>query len=117
MNMEQVREMTDQELRIKVAELLGWKFKKTVWFMRWLWGNTCTQRPIPRYPGEWLCGYIPKYATDLNAMHEAAKSLPVTKLALYCDLLLYFAGENYGGAFEATARQRAMAFVLTRESK
>ena len=35
--------------------------------------------------------------------------------AAYCQFLLEIAGENIGGAFEATARQRAEAFVLAIE--
>ncbi len=41
----------------------------------------------------------------------------VIKTVEHCDLLLDIAGENLGGAFEATAEQRAEAFVLTLEGE
>ena len=117
MTLEQVKVMSDEELRIKVAKLCGWKFRKTAWFMRWLWGSILTQRS----DGKLFCGYFPKYATDLNAMHEAENLIPPTKQATYggkiADLTGRFGSNVFFKFAHATARQRAEAFVLTMEEK
>ena len=49
------------------------------------------------------------FCTDLNAMHEAEKSLPIKKI------LIYFKKLEKGTSFwfRATARQRAEAFLRT----
>lgn len=104
MNLEQVKAMSDKELRIKVAELTKW--------VKW-WMDNKNAWTDEYLKERYMLMDMPDYVNDLNAMHEAAKSIPENKLHLYCDLLLELSGENYGGAFEATARQKAEAFVLT----
>ena len=64
--------MTQQQKTIKLAEFEGWKFRKaTFWekilslgLLRWI---TTTPK------GQELCGYYPRYFTDLNAVHELEK--------------------------------------------
>lgn len=99
MNLEQVKAMSDEDLRIKVSELCGWK---------------CVRRS-----GSWIVGWmdnpskdeeVPDYCEDLNAMHEAEKNLRDRQWVVY--------GQNLDrlGIFpmvHATARKRAEAFVLT----
>jgi hypothetical protein len=61
----------------------------------------------------------PDFLDDLNAIHRALIKARFTQWqwSRYCDLLLEIAGENLGGAFEATAEQRSEAFVLTLEGE
>ena len=47
----------------------------------------------------------PDYLNDLNAMHEAEKTLKVSEIIPY--------GENVGHDMKATAAQRAEAFLKT----
>lgn len=102
--------MTDQEINIAVAQAcprLGfWKDHEGCWHFPG--GNRCRRSS--------LCH-------DLNAMHEAEKTLSREQLDLYADALLslihevdagYFTKINWGHAVEfiaATARQRAEAFL------
>jgi transposase len=53
--------------------------------------------------------FLPKYCTDLNAMHEAEKVMTYIQLCNYIALLIEFFPE----AALATARQRAEAFLRT----
>lgn len=95
--------MSDDELRVKVAELLGYKigvmasrgFTGAVWFNKD--GETC---------------FVPNYPQDLNAMHEAEKFLlrqEPKRWLHYLDQLTEASNLDY--EVHATARQRAEAFV------
>lgn len=81
----------------------------------------------PKEPA-WPFTHIPKFSESLDAMHEAEKVLPEDRKANYADRIWSeiplldlgehienedrFAGDMYG-FLTATARQRAIAFVLT----
>ena len=73
-----------------------------------------------------MFGLAPDFVNDLNAMHEAEKSIPLVKLECYWKHLvricshprLMLDGVEHGAvAIRATAAQRAEAFVLTMEAK
>lgn len=93
--------MTDQEMRISIAEACGWCDPMT-------------------YPGR-----IPNYPNDLNAMHEAEKFLNgrVVELNTYHHQLggivvegnpgIAFTPNPAGYRWHATASQRAEAFLRT----
>lgn len=94
--------MTDQEINTAIAEACGWqrKTKKfgTFWYQ----------------PGPCDTGHLapPNYCHDLNAMHEAEETLPITN---YYEQL-YVADKTgimvgYRHLWHATARQRAEAFL------
>ena len=79
--------MSNEQINKVIAEVCGWKGHP-------FWDN------------------IPNYCNDLNAMHEAEKSLARDIRNHYIDLL----GETYSDSWEfatATASQRAEAFLKT----
>ena len=89
--------MTDKEINQRIAEVCGW-------------------RPDNRGLG-WLSphGYYapePDYCNDLNAIHEAEKTLNKDQFMLYCDNL-WPLGNGVWEAIHATACQRAEAFLRT----
>lgn len=93
--------MSDDEINAAIAESLGWSLVGT---------SIRAGRP----PGADYVGseFIPNYCNDLNAMHEAEKSLNQDNLyimALHIEGLCG-RGEFY---FRATARQRAEAYLKT----
>ena len=62
--------------------------------------------PIYKTPDGWVVD-CPKFATDLNAMHDAEKYLPIKKILTYFKKLEKMT--SYW--FMATARERAEAFL------
>jgi hypothetical protein len=102
--------MSDEELRIRVAELCGWKNVREV--IHWLDDNTPMQCCLDGSK-DCLDGEIPDYPHDLNAMHEAEKHLRngkqmnrvVSELDIYGSVVKW----------NSTARQRAEALVLVME--
>lgn len=121
MKAEDVKAMSDEELRVKVAQLDGWKSEVdsrdlTCICVTWTKGNKVV-------PGN---GHLPDYPQDLNSMHEAEKVLKkgltgtrnqksTYRLVLY--RILQAAGEDAVEWGHATARQRAEAFVLAMEDE
>jgi hypothetical protein len=101
--------LTPEQRRTKVAELCGWKSFPL--------SDGC--------PDYWEKGedvringrYLPDYLHDLNAMREAVNTLTDAQYNTFCDLLWNFCGGASGkaGAINASAAQRAEAFVLTLE--
>jgi hypothetical protein len=103
--------MTEEEIRIGIAEHLGW--------------TDITRKNRHEYGGlvgidqkDGLCKIIPSFYRDLNAMHEAEMSLPVEG----CN------GQGFDGSrsefrgqlrmiceqpYHAKARERAEAFLRT----
>ena len=97
--------MTEQEQRISIAEACGW--------VKHVDNETqnCLGWKSPNH-GALLFDFVPDYYTDLNAMHEAERTLANDTKTDYIRLL------NKGDfscrrlAF-ATAAQRAEAFLRT----
>lgn len=88
--------MSPEEQRIAIAEVCGWK--------------TGYRDPEAWHP-------LPDYPNDLNAMHDAEKTLDRNQLERYADILC---DEFYDGfdpdivaVITATAAQRAEAFLKT----
>ncbi len=111
MTLEQVQAMSDEELRIKVTELCGWKgvIRSGSWIVGW----------IEDEPSKLI--EVPDYCEDLNAMHEAEQMLDTDgkiplRSSVYLDCLADITGTTRMGLQQeivmATARQRAEAFVL-----
>ena len=93
--------LTDEEIRIKVAEAVGFTNINSVCWRGHLSGY---EKRIPNYP------------EDLNAMHEAEKVFTEGQMGAYAYVLLETTGfrEKSGvWLFHATARQRAEAFLRT----
>ena len=85
--------MTDQQINKAIAEACGW--------------------PILDNPPK---GFYPDYCSDLNAMHEAEKTLFPYYATVYANKLAKVTGAEMSDDtdyFCATARQRAEAFLLT----
>ena len=101
--------MSDEQINIAIAEECGWKQVD---------GEECF---FDNGTEQVYIEYIPDYCNDLNAMHEAEKSLAGDIRNHYIDFL----GEAYSDSWEfarqwmssspkaATARQRAEAFLRT----
>jgi len=113
MTREQWQKMSEEEKRVKVAELCGWK--------KSILSNFAYQLIPPMGDGsQVMC--CPDYLHDLNAMHEAEKVIGGNhnpKWADYCaflDEVVDFGGVG-GSKIAATAEQRAEAFALTMEGK
>ena len=92
--------MKTEKQRIAIAEACGWK-------------------PAPR--GRWKLNerverFRPDYLNDLNAMHEAEKTLNPIQAAEYARILTSIAWQSEQPVFApmtATAAQRAEAFLRT----
>lgn len=109
--------MSPEQQRIKIAEACGW--------------TNISLMPYGSGSGTYLVpkGYkdgigptiIPHYLKDLNAMHEAEKTLEIGPLGLYLRILAdqspYNGGHSwtfgYAKSITATAAQRAEAFLRT----
>jgi len=111
-----IGKMTDEQLRIKVAELAGWRLH--------LWKGQPSMADDPTERQWMLSGrlvresQLPAYESDLNAMHEVEITLDHEQSLRYAALLHYGDGHEHAwdqrDAYEiatATARQRAEAFV------
>ena len=97
--------MTNEQINVAIAEACGWKH---IAFNRgW----------IKAGDGETQC-VIPDYCNDLNAMHEAEKTLPESLQEKYLDNLYSVCNQDsmYNDTWKmnrATAHQRAEAFLRT----
>ena len=102
--------MSPEEQRIAIAQACGWTGFNP--------DNIpdCLQYTARRSDGKW--GLIPDYLNDLNAMHEAVKGLPQNLMPRYFACLCNVVSGSlslygYSKATEATAPQRAEAFLKT----
>ena len=95
--------MTDEQINVAIATHCGWTdIRDDVWHG--------ANMGVDEHG---LRSQIPSYCDDLNAMHEAEKTLTDTNMfvmAHYIERLVSARGQHY---FHATARQRAEAFLLT----
>lgn len=111
-----MNEMTKEELRIRVAELLGWTQKKVPGLSGLLW------QPAGTYLAKHMTVECPDYAESLDAMREAVASLSEERRHSYAVVLALSLWPNGWADWrdtlavsEATAEQRASAFVKTIE--
>lgn len=96
--------MTPNKINRAIAEACGWK-----------------PLPVPVGHGgiplfdkeEWKEKTCPNYHGDLNAMHEAEGTLTPRQLETYWRELLALNGNHFPYALNATAAQRAEAFLRT----
>ena len=93
--------MTDDAKRIAIAEACRWTQVYQQKSDGWLWGES---------PDDgWHI--LPDYLNDLNAMHEAEKTLTDDEYKQYRRILTE--DTEAGREISATARQRAEAFLRT----
>jgi hypothetical protein len=109
---------TDEELRVRVAELCGWK--NIEWNSHMRFYNADGPKGWEQKGVE-----LPRFDADLNAMHEAEKTLDVNidhgdspRYAYMRHLYnLVTADDGRNQPCRATARQRAIAFCMVMEGK
>ena len=92
--------MTDEQINAAIAEACGWRKEDGVY----MWtanGIDCT------------CPELWDWANDLNAMHEAEKTLSETNMFVMAHYIERFVSRHGQHYFHATARQRAEAFLRT----
>jgi len=99
--------MTDEELRIKVAELCGWDL--TIHTSERVYGQKFVTNPEGKLV---IKDLIPDYCNDLNAMREAEKMLDKKMYLKYTTTLISVVNGTLferweRNAMSATARQRA----------
>lgn len=100
--------MTEEAQRIAIAEACGWTE-----ISDWGAGGINGKHPT----GPWV-EVIPDYLNDLNAMHDAVKTLPQNMKPRYFSCLCAVVSgaislKGYSEATEATAAQRAEAYLRT----
>lgn len=88
--------MTDEQINVAIAEACGWKW---VQGYQWIDSNGRTA----------FAWDILDYCTDLNAMHEAEKTMDEDQWHDYVE----YVGGTWEQAMHSTARQRAEAFLRT----
>lgn len=119
----EVKAMSDEELKVAVAKLHGWKVRKDghLWSLLRpcrspVLGSTCA---ITIEDG---LAYIPNYPRDLNAMHEAENVFTELKQQdeynrqleqIHKETRILWKDVTGFVTVHSTARQRAEAFVLT----
>lgn len=106
--------MTDEQINAAIADACGWTEIQDsgVWHHHKLWGYP----PLKPGQGGNSFHYLPDYCADLNAMHEAEKTLFPYYASVYSNKLAKTTNAEYSDDtdyFCATARQRAEAFLLT----
>ena len=104
------RIMKPEQQRIAIAEACGWKWHSRMKGSIKVWDNGLDY--------VFSDSELPDYLNDLNAMHEAVKSLPQNlKPRYFAHLCTVVSGavalHGYSEATEATAAQRAEAFLRT----
>ena len=118
-------EMTPEKQRIAIAEACGWK-----WYVAERVGERFLRPPDYQPPFHTIRLangsepqsdedlHCPDYLNDLNAMHEAEKTLKFEQIVFYANELLsltktYAPEEHLYALCHATAAQRAEAFLKT----
>jgi len=99
--------MTNEQINIAIAEACGWRIAERVSPEAKEDATACWIRPNG---DEWQEESLPDYCNDLNAMHEAEKTLNSEQLHDYYENLELVNGWEYPSS---TARQRAEAFLKT----
>ena len=122
------KDMTDEQLRIAVAETQGWKISKGR--DRGLMSRYLVTNPEGQEIRADVLNFIPAFPNDLNACHEFEETLGIEAKWRYGKELRRLTGNlgPRGGEFEmntlgcfhlghATARQRCLALLATLETK
>lgn len=97
--------MTDEQINAAIAEACGWTNVNS--------DHRSGKAPEADYVGG---EFIPDYCTDLNAMHEAERSLHEPLREMYVSKLLWEAADSPTYLWDiitAHSRSRAEAFLRT----
>jgi len=123
MTLEQIQAMTDDEIRVRVAEACGWKNVHR--FNKWQEGGTASYKDgdLVGDFGDHTRWHLPNYPADLNACHSMEKTLRENQFhfVAYTRKLwrVVFPNVDYTGDLgylgfdyiHATARARCEAFL------
>ena len=101
--------MTPEAQRIAIAEACGWKNVDAG--SGRVWGVTTRHKGTPSEFD--VCVDVPNYPFDLNAMHEAEKTLTYAQGGEMTLWIQRMTCAGYGPQLFATASQRAEAFLRT----
>jgi len=108
MTLDEVTAMTDEQVRIKVAELLGWR----------PYSANKNEDPDELWLLNTYSNVLPKYHSDLNACREMEDTMSHRNKRLFVVQLSYVLSPAISPQsfrlIHATARQRCEAFILTR---
>lgn len=110
--------MTPEQQRIAIAEACGWKNADHPDVMKLKHGWTMPEKWCMDPNGEFRFNHDrPDYLNDLNAMHEAEKTLTVDQLIDHAERLGASSNEmpikSWVVLLRATSAQRAEAFLRT----
>lgn len=107
--------MTEQEIRIAVAEAMGWKIKIPI-----IYNPKNESVKLDAWTNGDVLSSLPNYPNSLDAMHEAESIFNDDQLADYRDHLKVICERdwiarksNNPWPIRATAHQRAEAFLRT----
>lgn len=100
--------MTAEQQRITIAEACGWKLVMDDPLYEPYWED-----PKGNMIGVGIGSRFPDYLNDLNAMHEAERTMGDPQLWDEYQSYLSDAMRNIGWIYHATAAQRARAFLRT----
>lgn len=114
---EEVKAMSDEELRCAIGQLRGWQFAPANGPLDLPWRNT----KVPAWDGTRWSGRAdmpPNYPGDLNAIHHAENSLSDELFGQFVDRLkAHYVEVTRGctsdGAYSAPPRVRAECLILT----
>lgn len=101
-------DMNNEQLRIAVAEALGWEFQDRQPIRGWL-------SPSGKFRSGHGRNVLPNWPEDLNACHEFEEGLTDIESCRYTQILC--GGEDAWRACHATARQRCIALLETLKKK
>lgn len=118
--------MSEQEQQIAIAEACGWHVSnlsvdgrpEVVWVLydptgkEIAFGQDVRPKDLPTYAAVFSTDSLPDYYHDLNAMHEAIKTLDRRQRIIFCNNLTNICGGTEE-AIDASAAKRAKAFLLT----
>lgn len=111
MTLQQLKELSNEELRCRVAEELGWIYP----------GSTCLKheswrRWIPAKGS--IASTVPNYPESLDAIAEAEKTLSDEEWDVYrvrvVELAFVSGRPTWRAMMQASARDRAIAFLAVR---
>lgn len=116
MTIEELQNKTDEQLSVICAEIFGYKVHS--------WGVTHPNGVDQGRGMNPALDLIPNYPADLNAMHEAEKTLNADEFKAYQRAFLDLTGVEGFGIFDNTdqslitlpARERCIAFIAVKQT-
>ena len=103
MTLDQIQALTDDEIRVRVAEICGWADIREE--DRSGFGGYRGTDPNGK-----TLSFVPNYPADLNACAEMERTMTRAQLWLFDDYMLHICRDAMM-AKHATARQRCQAFL------